>query len=210
MTSRASRVLCAGAIAAALTLTGCSGGDSDAEGASGSDSSPSSQQSSGPSADTRNTGEQEELLAEAKKAGIDPANPPKPITSTSQPAVVKGDPKATLKIDLLGVKRQEKTVMVTVAFTVNATSNVAEERWLYHYLGNESWRPTLIDTKSLNLHKVVRAGVSHVQTDSQGPKFLPGQTMYAFALFAAPPNDVSSVDVVLNEGLLPIPAVPIS
>lgn len=39
------------------------------------------------------------------------------------------------------------------------------------------------------------------QTQYQGPTFASGQTYYAFAVFAAPPNDVQKVQVSVVDGM---------
>lgn len=46
-------------------------------------------------------------------------------------------------------------------------------------------------------------------TDYQGAKFRPGQTFYAYASFAAPPTDVTSITVSLTDGAPAAAQVPI-
>lgn len=208
MTPTSTRTLLAAAVASSLLLVGCSGGgpqQASTPPAGGTSSAPgaTAAASADPSA--------EAAAAEASKAGIDPANPPKPIASSTTAAVVEGDPNATMRVDLLGLKRSGKTVLASYAFTVTAADGASDEpRMLYHYLGNSSWRPQLVDTTNLTLHEVVRADGSAVQTDDQGVTFRPGQTLYAYAVFAAPPESVTTIDAVLADNVPAVPGAPIS
>lgn len=193
------------ALGVALLLAGCSGAD---QGEKTTTSSSSSALAS--STSTSNDPEAARRADEAAKAGIDPADPPKPIASSTTAAVVKGDPKATLRIDLLGLKRQGKTVLANFGFTVSSTGGSEDERWIYDYLGGTSWNPQLVDSTNLKLHKVVRAGGLSVATAYQGAKFRPGQTLYAYAVFAAPPENVTTMDVMPSDNVPAIPGVPLS
>ncbi len=198
-------------VAAALTalaLTGCSGGGDDtpsgspsAGGSASSSGAPSTSGSAAPSA----------VPSSAETSGIDPQNPPEPIASATVPAVSPGesDPKATLTVDLLGLKRQDDLVVATFAFTPSSTDDEAD--WLYAWLGGQGWSPYLVDTKNLTRHDVVKSkdGVSFA-SDYQGSKFSSGQTWYAFAAFAAPPTDVTTVDVAAVDGAPAFTEVPIS
>src|SRR5699024_11792075 len=78
-------------------------------------------------------------------------------------------------------------------FTVNSSST--EEDWLYGYLGDSSWSPSLVDSQNLRKHSVLKKSINRAQTAVQGPEFTPGETYYAFAVFAAPPPDVDEVEV---------------
>ena len=210
MTLRAPMRLTAAAVAGTLALAACSGGDdTDATKAPAAGSSATPSTSSGsPDASDPNA---EDQAAEAAKAGIDPANPPKPIASTTTAAVVEGDPKATMKVDLLGLKRQGKTVLASYAFTVTAADGASDKpQWIYDYLGDTGWHPSLIDSTSLKVHRVVKAGGKELQTAYQGAKFRPGQTLYGYAVFAAPPEGVTTMDAVLGDNVPAVPGVPLS
>lgn len=132
-----------------------------------------------------------------ESAGLDPNNLPDPIASEEVPATVEGDPDATMTVDFYGLERNGETLVGQFAFTVNADSD--EPRWIYHYLGDSSWNPYLLDTQNLRKHSVIGDTNSRAQTAYQGAKFAPGQTFYAFAVFAAP-EDADSVSVSAVEG----------
>ena len=132
-----------------------------------------------------------------ESAGLDPNNLPDPIASNEVPATVEGDPDATMTVDFFGFERDGETLVGQFAFTVNAESD--EPRWLYHYLGNGTWHPYLLDTQNLRKHSVIGTTGSWAKTADQGAKFAPGQTLYAFAVFAAP-EDADTVSVSAVEG----------
>lgn len=138
-----------------------------------------------------------------ESAGLDPDNLPEPVAAATVPARAgEGDQSdATMTVELLGLSREGRTVVGQFAFTIDAAAG-SEPNHLYHYLGNSGWAPFFIDNTNLKRHRVLSdsSGVIRAQTDYQGGKFGPGQTFYAFAVFAAPPEDVTEVDVAMVDG----------
>ena len=177
-------------------LGACSlgGSDTDAE----AQETAAAQQSGG--------GEGEQGEGSPGSAGLDPNNLPDPISSQEVPATVEGDPDATMTIDFYGLERSGETLVGQFGFTVNADSD--GPRWLYHYLGDSGWHPYLLDTQNLRKHSVIGETNSRAQTAYQGAKFAPGQTFYAFAVFAAPEN-ADSVSVSAVEGASLVTDVPV-
>lgn len=210
MPMRPTRLLAA-AVLGALALTGCSGDGDEPDTKATSGVSATAASTAAPTGGAGAGPDAEAQALEAAKAGIDPANPPKPIASSTTAAVVDGDPKATMKIDLLGLKRQGKTVLASYGFTVNAAAGASDDpQWIYDYLGNQGWNPALIDSTNLTLHRVVTAAKRPLQTAYQGVKFRPGQTLYAYAVFAAPPEGVTTMDAVLSDSVPAVPGVALS
>ena len=185
----------AAAIALTTSLAACSSGDSDDAGDQATDSA--SQEAGGAEAEEDRGAE-----GSAEAAGFDMENMPEPVASEDIPAVVEGDPDATMTVDFYGLHREGKTVVGQFAFTVNANGGEGED-WLYGYLGRQSWEPFLVDSQNLRKHSVLKGAnnSAKAQTNYQGPKFAPGQTYYAFAVFAAPPNDVQEVQVSAVDGM---------
>lgn len=107
-----------------------------------------------------------------------------------------------MTVALYGLERSGSTLVGTFSFVVHSSAPRPSPKWLYHYLGESSWSPFAIDTVNLNRHDVMSGelGIPKSQTDSQGMTFLPGQTFYAFAVFAAPPEDVTTMDVSMCDG----------
>lgn len=143
----------------------------------------------------------------AAAAGIDPQTLGDPIATVTIPAVVEGDPDATMEVSLYSLVRDGNTVVGTYSFRVD--SDEERERWIYHYLGGASWRPFLVDTVNLNRHDVLGEGAHLAATDGQGAQFRPGTTFYAYASFAAPPPDVTTMTAYLVDGAPAIPDVEI-
>lgn len=181
-------------ITAALALAGCSVAD---------DSGPDSTRTSAVDATTGASDAEQES---AGQAGIDLANLPEPVATGRIPAIVEGDPQATMDVAFYGLRRSGKVVIATYSFTVNSTDD--RERWLYHYLGDQGWHPYLIDSTNLNKHEVLQ-GSGRAQTEYQGARFRPGQTSYAYAMFAAPPQDVTTMDVAVVDGMPAVAGVEI-
>lgn len=132
-------------------------------------------------------------------APVDLDQLPEAIASASVPAHVDGDPDATLTVSLHELRRDGKRLIALFSFLVEST-NEDEANWLYDYLGGDSWDPYLIDPVNLTKHLVLTGAGQRAQTDSQGAEFRPGQTLHGYAMFAAPPEDVTAMDVMLVEG----------
>lgn len=188
--------LSAAAAALALTLTACSSGDDTEEpNAEGAETQGAAQES-GEAADSK--GES----GSAEAAGLNPNDLPDPVASQEIPAAVDGDDKATMTVDLFPLKRQGETVVAQFAFTVNSEKTDEDDGDdLYGYLGDASWSPFLVDSRNLRKHNVLDKFPQRAQTSYQSTKFKPGQTHYAFAVFAAPPPDVDEVEVSAVDGM---------
>jgi hypothetical protein len=138
----------------------------------------------------------------AQDAGIDLTNLGDPIAVGEIPAFVKSDPDATMTVEFYGLKRSGETVVGTYAFRVDSDAD-DEAHSLFSYLSESEWDPCLIDPENLNKHAVLRTdnGAEAKSRDSLGTDFAPGQTFYAYASFAAPPQSVKTMDVADVEGM---------
>lgn len=199
------------ALAAALVLSACQGETAQFE--DGTQESPVAAQPAqdpaggtddAPEEATDDAGEEatDDVTARsAAAAGVDPATVGPAVATGTVPVKVSGDPDATMDVSIHSLTREGKTVVGIFSFTVSSKATDAEPEWLYDYLGSQSWRPHLIDTVNLTRHDVLREGTTVAMTDSQGSNyFRPGQTVYGYAAFAAPPEDVDSMLVSLVEG----------
>lgn len=192
-----STALSAAAAALALALTACSSGsvaeEPNAEGAETQESAQESGEAAGSKGES----------GSAEAAGLNPNDLPDPVASQEIPAAVDGDDKATMTVDLFPLKRQGETVVAQFAFTVNSEKTDEDDDGddLYGYLGDASWNPFLVDSRNLRKHNVLDKFPQRAQTSYQSTKFKPGQTHYAFAVFAAPPQDVDEVEVSVVDGM---------
>lgn len=185
------------AVAAALALSACTG----EERATFDQGATPTQSSQAQSDDTS--------AASAAAAGVDLTELGTPIATATVPAVVEGDPEATMVVSLYSLKRDGKTLTGTFSFLVDSDSASATPKWLYDYLGNMSWEPYLVDTTNLARHDVLGDFKGWAMTDSQGAKFRPGQTYYAYASFAVPAPEITTMTVNLVEGAPAAPKVSI-
>lgn len=149
------------------------------------------------SAETQNVSQES-----AAAAGVDLSDTSDPVATATVPAVVGGDPEATMDISLLSLRRDGQTLVGLFSFTVNSGKD-SETDNLYTYLGARSWAPYLVDTTNLTRYDVLsnETGAIKAMTDSiSSGRFHPGQTTFGYAAFAAPPSDVSSMTVSLVDG----------
>lgn len=180
---------------AAVLLTGCGLGGSDEGGTSPSSSADQSQASSG-SSGSSSAGDG--LDQAARDAGIDPKNPPKPVATV--PLAIpgaKGEKPAAF--DLLGLERKDDLMLLTASVTIDASSTGDAQDFFGWF--DRRWYPQVIDTRNLKVHDVVTADDQRVMSDTGAltQEVGPGQTLYLFAAFAAPPQDVSTVTVRLTD-----------
>lgn len=202
MTTALRRPLVPLTLAAALLLTGCSlGAPAQFE----ESAAPAPAQSASPAEDA----EEDASAESAQAAGIDPADLGDPIATITIPAVVEGDPEATMDVSLLSLRRDGKTVIANYSFLVHSTAVEQKERWIYHYLGGQAWEPHLIDSVNLTRHDVLGDYPNEAMTDYQGTQFRPGTTFYAYAAFAAPPEDVTAMNVAMVDGAPLVMDVPL-
>lgn len=194
MTTALRRPLVPLTLAAALFLSGCSLG------------APAQFEESASPAPAQSASGDDDAAAEqvaddsASAAGINPGDLGDPIAVSTIPAVVEGDPEATMDVALLDLRRDGDTVLMNISFRVNSEDGQDNARWIYHYLGGQIWQPHLIDSTNLTRYDVLGIFPNQAATNSQGSMFSPGQTFYAYAAFAAPPADVESLNVQLVDG----------
>jgi hypothetical protein len=188
-------------------LAGCSGSSSGASGGATSAGSGTGSASAGaasggttPSADPTANG--------AVAAGIDPANPGTPVASAVLPAPMQQDPKATLKLDILGLKRKDKLLVMTAIIT--PTNTLAEPQLLYYLLDTHSWRPALIDSTNLKLYSPVRSASSGVLiTNVTSVRAAAGSPLFLYAVFSAPPPEITKINVQFQDTMPLLNDVPV-
>lgn len=186
-----------GAALLAISLVACSPGQGEPE-----EASPTS-------SDTSAVDDVTQQSADA--AGVDLGSLGEPVATAELPAVVEGDPDATLTVDFYGLRRSGDTVVGTYSFTPNSEVDVVQP--LMTYLGGTVWDSYLIDPVNLNKHSVLRSedGMSSARTaaGATSPQFGPGQTWFTYAVFAAPPSGVDTVNVMFVQGAPMATGVPV-
>lgn len=188
------------ALITALTLGGCSN-DGDSGSADNTAAATQTNTATGGS-----TAGDDPAATSAQEAGIEPSRLPDPHASFDIPGSVTGDDQAVLKTDVYGLWRDGQTVTLIASFTPQTSST--ERQNLFSWLGNNSLSASLVDTTNLRRHGVLGPIGNRLQTSPTGAQFGDGQTLYFYAVFAAPPEDVTTMNV-LFDGLPAITEVPV-
>lgn len=194
-------------LGATLALTGCSGGQiagfADSTTTAPANTRPADDTPATSASSTSTTSSPAETTSSTTGAGdSQPVSLGDPIAAATIPAALDGDPKATLTVKLYSLTRRGQTLIGNFSFTLNATTDPTETTTLFELLGNNFWSPTLIDTTNLKRHAVLTGGglYSDAATSAVNTPLGAGDTVAAFAAFAAPPADVTSMVVNMTEG----------
>lgn len=190
------------AVAVALALTACSSEEKEGPGDQGA-SSPAASASPSPTGSA--SADPEENGSAAAGVGLEAlANP---VATVEAKTGMEDDPEGTVKVDILGLKRKDKLLILTAAVTPK--TSLAERQNLFEVLGDRSWFPTLVDTANLKQYSVVRSGGSRLSSGDLSVEAASGQPMFVYAAFAAPPADVTSINVLFADSIPVLTDVPI-
>lgn len=190
-----------------MLLAGCSldlSGESDAAAAASDAASTPVAEGAG------DVSENEDAVVDpdSAAAGVDLTGLGEPAATAVVPAVVEGDPEATMTVATYALQRRGETVVATFSFRVESEAADPAPARLYDYLGG-FWYPYAVDTVNLAKHEVVESGGTKAVTSDTGMRYSPGQTFYAYAVFAAPPQDVTTMDASLGDGVPMATEVPL-
>lgn len=188
------------ALTAATVLTACAGGsDDDPTGEATSSSASSSASGTGQQTESSGSDGDSELDEAAAEAGVDPTDPPEPIASVTMPGAGGGanNTPTEITLDLLSLRRDGDLLVLNLGFTPKEGKPTSYYGWT-----TTSWSPRIIDTTNLTVHEVVSSGEESLKTDTSpiGTRVGGGQTLHLYAVFAAPPEDVSTVTVKPADG----------
>lgn len=144
----------------------------------------------------------------AEEAGVDLTQPIKPVATITQPFPVKDAADAEVTVDLLGLQRRDKLLVATFRFTPSTDTETTDS--LYRWLGSKSWSPSLIDPVNLKRYTTVNtSGQGLLQSEYIGNRVGDGQPLFVYAVFAAPPADVTKLDVSFNDSFPLMKGVPL-
>jgi hypothetical protein len=143
----------------------------------------------------------------ATAAGVDPSNPGPPIATATAPVAMFDDARAKLKIDVLSLKRKDKLLILTLQVTPD--NSLTGPKALFTLLGNHFWSPALIDSVNLKEYDTV-SGSGQLQSGVTGVSAASGQPMYLYAVFAAPPAGVTSLNLIFTSSVPALNDIPIS
>ncbi|MDO5627360.1 MAG: hypothetical protein Q4G43_03465 [Mobilicoccus sp.] len=142
--------------------------------------------------------------AEAQSRGSDP------VASVTVPAPQgRGD----LTFSVLGLERRDDLLVLTATVTRSGDAQPDGERApTLSRLYVDPFSPTVVDPVNAKLHRVVEHGSGQMATEPGvigTARLEPDQPVDLYAVFAAPPADVTHVDVRLFDAAPTITAVPI-
>lgn len=193
----------AAALAAAALLTACSSGGSSPVATPTTAAASAAASPSASPADPAKNG--------AADAGIDPTNPPAVVATATGIVPTPGDPKATTRVDVFGLQRHGKLLVLTAAVTQTTSAPAFPQTSIFSALGAKFWSPELIDPVNLKLYKVVRSsGGDELQTGPNSANAAIGQPLYVYAAFASPAPGVTALDLDFGGGIPVIRDIPVS
>ncbi|WP_155884517.1 hypothetical protein [Actinomadura flavalba] len=166
--------LAAAAGATVLALTGC--------GVLGDDGSPSG---GGPGPDRQ----------QPAVAGYVPLDPAKPIVKATVQTQAGGG--GTLELGVAELRVKGKLLHLTMVLTprVGDANGVS----VYELNGRHGPDPTLLDTVNLKRHSVVKVGMKSLEPEYVSVRLPAGRPSLQSYVFAAPPDNVRSMDVVYGQ-----------
>lgn len=186
--TRRTLMLCAVVATTALLLAGCSGDDTTTE---GTDEVPAVDSGAGV----------EGRAAEAIVEQTVVSNPDSP------------DDKATVGIASLTVDRETMVLRLIVSPDFASVSDSVDvDLGEAMDVGSQFFgvKLRLLDRENLKEYSVINQGNDWWASASSDVSAVNGEPMYAFAVFAAPEDDIDSIDVRLNENWPEFTDVPIT
>lgn len=193
----------AGAVAVVLALSGCTSADEGAATSAGQASTATS-----PSAEDE---PQDEDSGQDSGAGVEDVDLEDVLVEQTVAQPDDPDDRTTVGVRSLQV---EGDVMVLELVVTPDFASVSDSDTLSLY---DIWRgvsgsftPTLLDRVHLKRYQVVQGGPGRsFASDSVFTRTVNGQPMRAFAVFAAPEDDIEAIDVVLADSWPAFTDVPV-
>lgn len=138
----------------------------------------------------------------ADDAGVDPADPPAALASTTLDR--GGDLGVdSVLVEVVGMRHVENVLVMTVRLTASGDDSSTDPVSAFKTLGGIFY-PSLIDYTNLKKYDFV-PGLGTDETAVMAPI---GTPMYLSATFAYP-QDADTVEVVISPGITPIADVPV-
>ncbi|XVX20248.1 hypothetical protein ACQP1U_18555 [Actinomycetota bacterium] len=188
------------ALAAAIALTGCSGGDdAPASGSSSAAGQTTSTGGDGSGSESNPASDDAEQKGSAAEAGLDANNLPKPLSSMT----IAGDDStkiASIKVDLVQVERREKLLKVVLGMTPTMEGDAADERVnVYNAFGRSSPKVRVIDGQGLKLYESIEIEPGRrTESDSVASPMFPDKTTFWHA-FVPYPEGAQKVDILFHD-----------
>ena len=185
------------AAACLLALAGCSapGGVSGPGGSPGGGSGTPGSAAATATHDSR-----------ASEAGLDPASPP-PVVGSVHVACETSSVLDTVTIGVLGVQRRGQLAVATFVATAvkrsaipTPSNNLDSQAPTLYKCNSAAWDPVLVDGANLVAYTPIQYQTSAWLRTSSAEVALAESPTYLYAVFPAPKEGVTSVDVVVGAG----------
>lgn len=186
---RASAVTCIAV--SALLLSGCSEDSGD----SAASENPTSESDDGGSSGVVND------------AGVE-VNDLDDAVATQTVTKAGSDVEIELSVFPIEVRGDVQIVRVGVTPTSNLSNRNGTES-LFGLFGNNGFRPQLIDRENLKVYSVLTDAPKQWAIDPVAAKAARGETIIAWAIYAAPEDDVDVFDVMIQDGWPAFTDVPV-
>lgn len=150
----------------------------------------------------------------ANEIGIDAPDLSKVIFSKQ--FNLPGNAQRKVTVGILSLERKDQVAILKVAVTPQFADLPASELVGFQQAINEGggfvWQPTLLDLKNLKKYKVLHAPgmAGEGALIFQNGKAVSGQPIYGWAVFAAPPAGVTSLDLTISDWMPRFTNVPIT
>jgi hypothetical protein len=199
MTRRQSRMVVA---ALALTLLAACSTDKATSVNPGAGSTGSAKSSSAPGAtnDPATNG--------ANQIGVD--EPDLSKVMFSKQFAIPGEPQHKVTVGILSLERKDKVAILKVVATPDFADKSATQRIGFKDAVHSFplwWLPTLLDLTNLKQYKVLAGSGGYLNYEDG--EAVSGQPIYAWAVFAAPPANVTKLDLNLVSWMPRFTNVPI-
>ena len=196
--------MAATAAVALLTLTGCTAGGQDPDPVASSPV-PATQEGDGASTDEEADGADG---AGESGAGVEDFDADDVVVS--QEVTVPGT-EDTATIGVLDLTVDGDVQVLRLAITPHFTSvGDSEKVTVYDVWGQDSFRPQLMDMANLKVYSPISDTGQNWTSDSVYTRTMNGEPMLAWAVYAAPEDDIDTVDIVLHEGWPQFTDVPVT
>ncbi|WP_028046146.1 hypothetical protein [Cellulomonas sp. URHE0023] len=193
--NRRALVLTGTALAALVLLGGCTGDDG------GGDETPAATSSA-------DSGDSSAKVDKDAGVTVDKADPDDVIAETTYD--VPGRPGDTVRVGIESLTVHGETMELRAVFTPDLPSKAAEKTWNLSDATPDWWTPTLTDREHLKEYFVLSNTGQDWATDRVYASTTPGGSIRYQAWFAAPQDEVATMDLQFQDGWASFENVPIT
>lgn len=182
------RAAVAAAVIATLTLAGCSGDSSDEDGGGGT------------------SGGDDGSSQIVNDAGVEDIDLDDAVATQT---VKNPGSDNSIEIKVFPIEVEGKVQTLRLAFTPHLAATTTDTFSLFKILGNRVFSPSLVDRDNLKVYSPISDGPDSWTIDNVDARAGDGETIIAWAVYAAPEDDVDAFDVTVKDGWPAFTDVPV-